>query len=151
MALQYLVYFCAAIIVLKQLGVDPGPVLAGAGILGLAVGLGAQNLVNDLVSGFFILFEDYYLVGDYICLDDDTEGFVEQIDLRCTRIRDDDGRLHIVRNGNIEKVLHFSKGYAVAVVEVRIAYDADLERVYEVLESVAAGMLRERSRRARAV
>ncbi len=140
MGLKYAVYFCAAIIVLKQLGINPTPVLAGAGIVGLAVGLGAQNLINDLVSGFFILFEDYYLVGDFICVDD-AEGFVEQIDLRTTRIRDDDGRLHIVRNGNIEKVLHYSKGYSVAVVELRVSYEANLDQVFDTLEAISAEML----------
>ena len=141
-ALKYLVYFGATIIILKELGQDVTPVLAGAGILGLAVGLGAQNLINDLVSGFFILFEDYYLVGDYVEVAE-AEGVVERIDLRTTWIRDDDGRLHIVRNGNIEKVLHYSKPYSVAVVQVTVAYDNDLDKVFEVLTGVSDRLVAE--------
>ncbi|MEM7310834.1 MAG: mechanosensitive ion channel family protein [Planctomycetota bacterium] len=134
-ALKYLIYFTAGIIVLKQLQVDPTPVLAGAGIITLAVGLGAQNLINDVVSGFFILFENYYLVGDYVSTAG-AEGEVEAIDLRTTRIRDNEGRLHIIRNGKIEDVTNFSKQYTNAVVEVGVAYESDLDEVYAALEDV---------------
>jgi len=133
--LKYAIYFCAAVIVLKELGINPTPVLAGAGIAGLAVGLGAQNLINDVVSGFFILFEEHYLVGDFIKAGD-AEGAVESIDLRTTRVRDNDGRHHILRNGQIGNLVNYSKSYTHAVVEVGVAYESDLDRVLAVLESV---------------
>lgn len=130
--LKYLVYINAAFLILEQIGIDPTPFLAGAGIVGLAIGLGAQGLVNDMVSGFFILFEDYYLVGDYIGALN-AEGTVERIDLRTTRIRDTSGRLHILRNGQIESVVNYSKVYTFAVVDVGIAYESDLDRAFEAL------------------
>ncbi|HMQ22625.1 MAG TPA: mechanosensitive ion channel family protein, partial [Planctomycetota bacterium] len=132
-SLKYIVYVNAAFLVLGQLGIDPTPFLAGAGIVGLAIGLGAQGLVNDMVSGFFILFEDYYLVGDYIAALA-AEGTVERIDLRTTRIRDTSGRLHILRNGQIESVVNYSKVYTFAVVDVGAAYETDLDRAYAALE-----------------
>ncbi len=120
---------------LKTINIDPTPILAGAGIIGLAVGLGTQNLVNDLVSGFFILFDNYYLVGDEVEIDD-IEGEVEAIDLRTTRIRHDDGQLCILRNGEINNVINYSKEYVYAVVEVGVAYDSNLDRVYQVIQAI---------------
>lgn len=134
-ALKYGVYFWITILILKEFGVDPTPILAGAGILAMAVGFGAQNLINDIVSGFFILFENYYLVGDFVRVGD-AEGTVEAIDLRTTRIRDGAGRQHIIRNGNVGDIVNFSKSYTFAVVEVGIAYEADLEKAQRVLERV---------------
>jgi len=133
--LKYGIYFCVGVIVLKLVGVNPTPVLAGAGIAGLAVGLGAQNLINDVVSGFFILFEEHYLLGDFI-KSGEAEGRVEAIDLRTTRIRDNSGRLHILRNGQIGDVINYSKNYTHAVVEVGVAYESDLDKVLSVLEAV---------------
>ncbi len=132
---SYFIYFSAGILILKEVGVDPTPILAGAGIVGLAVGLGAQNLINDMVSGFFILFEEHFLVGDFIRLGE-AEGIVESIDLRTTRIRDNAGRHHIVRNGQIVEVVHFSKEYTNAVVHVGVAYESDLNKVFAVLKDV---------------
>ena len=94
------------------------PILAG--IAGLAVGLGAQNLINDMVSGFFILFEEHYLVGDFVKIGE-AEGTVESIDLRTTRIRDNAGRHHIIRNGQINDLVNYSKDYTNAVVQVGVA------------------------------
>ena len=132
--LTYLIYFAAGIMILKELGINPTPILAGAGIAGLAVGLGAQNLINDMVSGFFILFEELFLVGDFVKIDE-AEGVVESIDLRTTRIRDNAGRHHIVRNGKIADIVHYSKGFTNAVVEVGVAYESDLNKVLAVLKS----------------
>lgn len=96
--IAYGIYFVAGVMILNVFGLDPTPILAGAGIVGLAVGLGSQNLINDMVSGFFILFEEHYLVGDFIKICD-AEGRVESVDLRTTRLRDNAGRHHIIRNG----------------------------------------------------
>lgn len=138
-SLKYLIYFGAMILVLKEVGIDPLPILAGAGIIGLAVGLGAQNVVNDVLSGFFILFENYYLVGDVVRLGD-AEGTVEAIDIRTTRIRDSAGRLHIIRNGNVGDVINYSKGYTSAVVQVGVGYDSDLDEVYATIEELGRGL-----------
>jgi small-conductance mechanosensitive channel len=133
--LRYGIFFVAFVLIIRALGINPTAILAGAGIAGIVVGLGAQPLINDLVSGFFILFENIYLVGDYI----ETgiaRGTVEGIDIRVTRIRDPNGQLHILRNGQLNEVINFSKRYTFAVVEVGVAYDSDLNRVYKVLQQV---------------
>ena len=133
--LKYGVYVWLGIILLEIIGIDPAPILAAAGLLGLAVGLGAQNLVDDTVSGFFILFENYYLVGDYIKLEK-AEGVVEAIELRNTRIRHPNGQLQILRNGDIKSITNYSREYIYAVIDVGVAYDSDLDLVYRVLEDV---------------
>ena len=132
---KYFIYFGAGILTLETIGVDPGPILAGAGILGLAVGLGAQNLINDIVSGFFILFENYYLVGDYIETDE-ASGYVEAIELRTTRIRHPLGQVFIVRNGDITSITNFSKDFVYAYVEVGVDYDTNLILAQEIIEKV---------------
>lgn len=135
--LKYGIYFSVGVYILQQFDVDPTPILAGAGIAAMAVGLGAQNLINDMVSGFFILFENYFLVGDFIEAGGAT-GVVEQIDLRTTRIRDSAGRVHIVRNGQIENVVNYSKDYTYAVVEVGVGYESDLDHVKRAVDAAGA-------------
>jgi len=138
--LQYLVYFTVGISILYTLDINPTPILAGAGIVGIAVGLGAQTLINDIVSGFFILFENYYLVGDYIeagkVEEKTVEGTVEAIELRTTRIRHPNGQLQIIRNGDIGSITNYSKQYIFAVVEVCVPYNANLAKVYQVIEEI---------------
>ncbi|MGB5621398.1 MAG: mechanosensitive ion channel family protein, partial [Gammaproteobacteria bacterium] len=131
---SYAIYFFAGIMILKELGINPTPILAGAGIAGLAVGLGAQNLINDMVSGFFILFEEHFLVGDFVKIGE-AEGTVESIDLRTTRVRDNAGRHHIIRNGQINDLVNYSKEYTNAVVDVGVAYESDLNKVFDVLKT----------------
>ncbi len=130
---KYLIYFGAVVLGMSELGIDPAPFLAGAGIVGLTVGLGAQKLVADMVSGFFILFEGQLLTGDYVQIGDD-EGVVEAVHLRTTEIRDSAGRLHALRNGNIERIINYSRGYVCAVVDIGVAYDSDFDRVYRAAE-----------------
>lgn len=138
--LKYVVYFTGAILVLNIVGINPGPVLAGAGIVGLAVGFGAQNLINDIVCGFFILFENYYLVGDYIEAgksgDRIVEGVVEAIELRTTHIRHADGQLQIVRNGEIGSIVNYSKQFAYARVDVPLPQSMNMEQAYHVIQQV---------------
>lgn len=138
--LKYAVYFSAVLIILKLINIDPTPLLAGAGILGIVVGFGAQNLINDIVSGFFILFENYYLVGDYIeagkVEDRPVEGIVEAIELRTTQVRHPDGQLQIIRNGEIGSIINYSKQYTYAKVEVPVPDHANLERMYQMIEDV---------------
>lgn len=139
--LKYGIYVWLGILGLEIVGIDPTPILAAAGLLGLTVGLGAQNLVNDTVSGFFILFENYYLVGDYIEVAD-AEGVVEAIELRNTRIRHPNGQLQILRNGDIKSITNYSRDYIYAVIDVGVAYDSDLDLVYRVLEDVGRDIQR---------
>ncbi|MEA5541570.1 mechanosensitive ion channel family protein [Limnoraphis robusta Tam1] len=138
--LQYLIYFTVGISILYTLDINPAPILAGAGIVGIAVGLGAQALINDIVSGFFILFENYYLVGDYVeagkAEEKVVEGVVEAIELRTTRIRHPNGQLQIIRNGEMGSITNYSKEYIFALVEVVVPYDANLGHVYQIIEKI---------------
>ncbi|ADO73510.1 mechanosensitive ion channel family protein [Stigmatella aurantiaca] len=134
---KYVIYFCVCMMVLSDLGVDPTPILAGAGIVGLTVGLGSQSIVQDLLSGIFLLFEDQILNGDYIRIED-TEGTVEEITPRVTRIRDRYGRLHILRNGEIKNVINYSRGWTLAVVEMSVAYEEDLKKAMQVIADASA-------------
>jgi small conductance mechanosensitive channel len=129
---QYVLYFGSAIVMLGTLGIQTAPILAGAGIVGLAVGLGAQGLVTDLVSGFFILFENQYLVGDYVQIGD-ANGVVEAVGIRLTQIRDGYGKLHIIPNGQVKGVINYSKGYVNAVVDVKVPAGTDLESVFRAM------------------
>jgi small conductance mechanosensitive channel len=132
----YAVYFGTAVLIVATLGFNPMPFLAGAGILGLVVGFGAQSLIHDVVSGFFILFENTFLVGDAVEAAG-AKGVVEAIEFRTTKIRDADGRLHIIRNGDVKQVVNYSKEYALAVVAVDVAYDADLPQVFAILREAS--------------
>ncbi|PTL76719.1 mechanosensitive ion channel family protein [Vitiosangium sp. GDMCC 1.1324] len=135
--IKYIIYFCVCMMVLSDFGVDPTPILAGAGIVGLTVGLGAQTIVQDLLNGIFLLFEDQILNGDYVRIGD-TEGLVEEITPRVTRIRDRFGRLHIMRNGEIKNVINYSRGWTMAVVEMSVAYESDLRKALRVIEEAGA-------------
>jgi moderate conductance mechanosensitive channel len=138
--LKYVTYFASVLIILKLFNVDPAPLLAGAGLLGIVIGFGAQNLINDIVCGFFVLFENYYLVGDYIeagkAQDRSIEGIVEAIELRTTQVRHPDGQLQIVRNGEMASIINYSKQYTYAKVEVPVPHHANLDRVYRLIEEV---------------
>jgi len=134
-----LVYFLAVVLAMKGLGLDPIPLLAGAGILGLVVGFGAQSLVNDVVSGFFIIFENTFQVGDYIEINK-ASGVVETIGLRTTRIRSDDGELHILQNGKLGDVVNHSHEYTNAVVKVGVSHKSNLQQVSAVLSDLGQAL-----------
>jgi small conductance mechanosensitive channel len=131
------IYFVAVVVILTVLDLNPLPLLAGAGILGVVVGFGAQPVITDVVSGFFILFENQFLVGDYVEIGN-ARGVVESIQLRTTRIRDPNGQQHIVRNGLMSGVVNYSKAYTFAVVELEVRYESDLRQVYNVLSDIGA-------------
>lgn len=133
-----LIWFFAVVYVLSELNFNLAPLLAGVGVIGLAVGFGAQNLVRDVVTGFFILFEDQYGVGDIIEINQVAAGKVEQLTLRVTGMRGLDGTLHYIANGEIKVVSNRSKDWARALVDVGVAYKEDPVKVRTVLESVAA-------------
>jgi len=130
--LSYVVYFIAFLMILSVLTIDVKALLAGAGIVGLAVGFGAQSLVKDILSGFFIIFEDQFAVGDHIRIGE-FEGNVESIGLRVTKIKNWTGELHILPNGGITQVTNFSINNSVAVVDVAIAYGEDVEKAEKVI------------------
>jgi small-conductance mechanosensitive channel len=129
---QYVLYFGAGVMMLGHLGVNTQPILAGAGIIGLAVGLGAQSLVSDVVSGFFILFESQYFVGDYVQIGDAC-GIVEEVGIRNTKVRDAQGKLYIIPNGQVKGVVSYSKGFVNAVVDVKVPAGSDLEGVVRAM------------------
>jgi small conductance mechanosensitive channel len=132
------VYSLAALLILGQLGVNLGPLLASAGIVGVALGFGAQTLVKDLIAGLFMLLEDQYGVGDVVDVGE-ASGTVEAVGLRITTIRDARGVLWYIRNGEIVKVGNKSQGWAMVVVDVPIGY-ASVDRAVEVLREAAAGL-----------
>ena len=132
---RYLIYALVGVLILTEVGINIGPILAGAGVLGLAVGFGAQNLVRDLLGGFFIILEDQFSVGDYITTGT-FSGIVEEVGLRITKIRDFSGELHIIPNGIIESVTNMTRGNMRAMVDVGIAYEEDIDHVLVVLEEL---------------
>jgi small-conductance mechanosensitive channel len=124
--ITYVLYFGSGVVMLEVLGGPTNTILAGAGLLGLAVGLGAQSLVSDVVSGFFILFEVQYLVGDIVEIGG-ANGRVEVVSIRHTQIRDEQGKLHIIPNGQIKSVTNYSKGWVNAVVDIKAPTTANLD------------------------
>lgn len=129
------VFAVATMTVLKELGIDIGPVLAAAGIVGLAVGFGAQSLVKDVISGFFILLEDQIRVGDVINIAD-KGGLVEKVGLRTTVLRDLQGNVHYVPNGNISVVTNMTKEFSRYVFDIGVAYREDVDKVIEVIKGI---------------
>ena len=128
---------------LQEFGVNIGPLVAGAGVAGVALGFGAQSLVKDVISGFFLLMENQFGVGD-ISVDDKHIGTVERMTLRITQLRDLEGRAHYVPNGSILRVVVLSKDFARALVEVEVGYDTDPDRAFEVLLEVGRRFHRDR-------
>ena len=131
----------AALMVLAQFEVNLAPLLAGAGIAGVALGFGAQSLVKDFLSGFFILLENQFGVGDVIDVNTTggiITGKVEHLSLRTTTIRAFDGTLHTVPNGNIQLIGNRFKGWARAIVDIGVAYGEPLDRVRQVLDTLFA-------------
>ena len=123
------------LMILSELGVDVGPLVAGAGILGVALGFGSQALVKDFLSGIFMVLEDQYGVGDVVDLGE-ASGSVEAVGLRVTRVRDVAGTVWYVRNGEILRVGNKSQGWARAVLDVAVAYGEDVARVQDILRAV---------------
>ncbi|MCH4825577.1 mechanosensitive ion channel family protein [Planococcus halocryophilus] len=128
----YVVYFIAVVSILATFTIDITGLIAGAGVLGLAVGFGAQNLVRDVITGFFIIFEDQFSVGDYVRIGI-AEGTVEEIGLRTTKVKAWTGELFIFPNGNIMDVVNFSIHNSIAVVDINISYESDIKRVEELI------------------
>lgn len=134
-ALDIVILIVGFMIILEQFGIEIGPLLAAAGIVGLAVGFGAQSLVKDVITGFFILLEDQVRVGDVVQIAGKT-GIVEKINLRTTMLRDLAGNAHYVPNGSIDAVTNMTKEYSRYVFEVGVAYREDVDEVIEVMREV---------------
>ncbi len=131
----YAVYFIALVMILEAMTINISALLAGAGIVGLAVGFGAQNLVRDIITGFFIIFEDQFSVGDYVRIGA-FEGTVEEIGLRTTKIKSWTGELNILPNGSIIEVTNFSIHNSVAFVDVSISYEEDIQKAEKVISDL---------------
>jgi moderate conductance mechanosensitive channel len=136
------IYGIAALMVLGELGINLGPLLAGAGIAGVAIGFGAQSLVKDFLSGVFMIVEDQFGVGDTVDLGE-AVGTVEAVTLRSTRLRDVNGTVWHVPNGTIQRVANKSQQWSRAVLDVAVAYDADVRHASEVIKRVADDMAHE--------
>jgi small conductance mechanosensitive channel len=133
--LRIIILVAAAMMVMNEIGIAIGPILAAAGIVGLAVGFGAQNLVQDVISGFFILMEDQIRVGDVIQTAG-KGGLVEKVNLRMTVLRDLAGNVHFIRNGKIDIVTNMTKDFSRFVFEIGVAYREDVDEVIEVIKKV---------------
>lgn len=140
--LHILIWPIAIIMIVSQLGVDIAPLIAGAGIIGLAVGFGAQSLVKDIISGLFIIIENQYRVGDVVKLGQ-TAGSVERINLRVTVMRDLDGIVHTIPNGTIDITSNFTKEHSGINLNVRVDYSSDINKVIEVINNVGVDMAKE--------
>jgi small conductance mechanosensitive channel len=133
------VFGIAFVMVLSEIGMDVAPILASAGVLGLAIGFGAQNLVKDFLSGVMMMIEDQYGVGDAVDLGE-AVGTVENVGLRVTRVRDVNGTVWYVRNGEILRVGNQSQNWARTVLDIKVSYAEDLNHVRDVLKDVAHGL-----------
>jgi small conductance mechanosensitive channel len=129
------VFIVATMMILRELGIEIGPMLAAAGIVGLAVGFGAQSLVQDVISGFFILLEDQIRVGDVVNIAG-KGGLVEKVNLRMTILRDLAGNVHYIRNGQIDVVTNMTKEYSRYVFDVGVAYREDVDEVIKVIKEI---------------
>lgn len=129
----------ASVLVLSEIGISVAPILGAAGVVGLAVGFGAQSLVKDYFTGFFLLLENQIRQDDVVKLGEHS-GLVEEVTLRYVRLRDYDGHVHFVPNGQIGAVVNLSRGHAQAVIDVGVAYREDLDRVMAVMIDVAKGL-----------
>ncbi|KIL36331.1 mechanosensitive ion channel protein MscS [Cohnella kolymensis] len=131
----YTINFIVVLLILGEFDIQLAPLLAGAGVLGLAIGFGAQSLVKDVITGFFIILEDQFAVGDVI--ETGTfKGTVEMIGLRATRIRSWTGEVHIVPNGSINAVTNFSVNQSLAVIDLIIPYDEQADETMEAIRTV---------------
>jgi len=131
--------FVTILMLLRELSIDVMPILTGAGIVGLAIGFGAQNLVRDVISGFFLILEDQVRVGDVARING-VGGMVEQINLRTIVVRDGEGAVQVFPNGTITTLANLSKQFAYAVVDLRLAYSENIDRVTGTIREVGASL-----------
>jgi small-conductance mechanosensitive channel len=130
------VWLIATMLVLSEIGISVAPILGAAGVAGLAIGFGAQSLVKDYFTGFFLLLENQIRQGDVVKIGDHA-GLVEEVTLRFVQLRDYDGNVHFVPNGSIVTVVNMSRGFAQAVVDIGVAYKEDIDQVTGIMREVA--------------
>jgi len=133
------IWFVAALQVMKRVGLDLGPMLASAGIAGVAIGFGAQTLVKDFINGFFIILENQYDIGDTIRIAG-VKGTVERMSLRMTALRDDDGTLHLVPNSAVQIVSNATRDWAQIALRVAVAYNQPSDKVIQLLQQIGEGV-----------
>ncbi|KAF1084136.1 putative MscS family protein YfkC [Sporotomaculum syntrophicum] len=133
---RYVIYIVAVLTMLAVFEINIAPLLASAGIVGLAVGFGAQNLVKDIITGFFIMFEDQFHVGDFIEVNDQVSGTVEELGLRMTTIREWSGKKFYIANSEIKTVRNYNRGHLRTVVSVAVPFEEDLHNVFNTLNEV---------------
>jgi len=136
-AVRIAIWLMVLLIILKEIGVDIGPILASAGILGLAIGFGAQNLVRDCISGFFFILENQVRVGD-VAIVNGTGGLVEQINFRTIVLRDLSGVVHVFPNGTVTTLSNMTNDWSAYVFEIGVAYKENTDRVIEIMKQVGA-------------
>lgn len=134
-ALVITLWSVSGLIVLQQMGIQIGPILAGAGVVGLAVGFGAQNLVRDIIAGFFIILENQIRVGD-VAVVNGTDGVVESVGFRTMILRDVSGAVHVFPNGSVTTLANLTKGWSGYVFDVTVPYNESADRVLDVLRDV---------------
>lgn len=137
--IKIILWIVFAMIILEKFGINIAPILAGAGIVGLAVGFGAQELVRDFISGFFILLENQIRAGDYGVING-TEGLVEKIELRTITIRDLSGVVHVFQNGKISSLSNMTKEWSAMVFKIGVAYKEDVDQVMRIMQEVGDKM-----------
>jgi moderate conductance mechanosensitive channel len=133
----------AGLMILRELDIDITPVLTGAGIAGLAIGFGAQTLVRDVISGFFMIFEDQVRVGDVVMVNGQG-GLVEEVKLRTIVLRDEQGAVHIFPNGEVKTLSNMSKDFSFYVITISVGFDDDVERATDAMVDAAAELMRDR-------
>src|SRR3989337_4118909 len=133
-------FIIALMMVLKEVGMDIAPIITGAGIVGLAVGFGAQNLVRDIISGFFIIMENQVRVGD-VAVINGTGGLVEEINLRTIVLRDLEGTVHVFQNGAINTLSNRTKDFSYYVIDLNVAYSQDPDRIVGLVRQVGEDLL----------
>jgi len=138
----FLIWIIAGIMILREMNFDIAPLLAGAGVIGVALGFGAQNIVKDVLSGLFMLMENQIRVND-VAVINGKGGLVEEINLRTTVLRSDDGAVHIFPNGSIQSLSNLTREYSYYVFNVSISYQADTDHVIAVLKEIAAQLMQE--------
>ena len=139
----FVVVIAATLMVLNEFRVDIGPALTGAGIIGVALGFGAQTLVKDLIGGFFLILDNHVRVGDVVSINEKVNGLVEEINLRTTILRDEEGTVHVVPNGSITTLANRSMLFSYYVVNLPLAYGEDIDAATTILADVADGLERD--------
>src|SRR3989338_1275512 len=143
-AIVIIVWLLAVLMILSEIGINTAPLIAGAGIIGLAFGFGGQYLIKDLISGFFIILENQYRVGDVACFGD-TCGLVEKVTLPTTILLDLDGVVHHVPNGEIKTASNLSKYFARVNLNIGVSYNSDLEKVIKVVNNVGKELAKDKN------